>query len=120
MRLPALFNSPALQPTVLSDVTQRAVHEMLQEGESQNTQASYRGALRYWAAWFGMRYGLQITLPIATPAVLQFIMTTLSAPRPRAWPTSCRPLSTRPWWRPGSRVSPVRWPSIPWCTGSRS
>ena len=74
MRLPALFSSPALVPTALSEVTERAVHEMLREGESRNTQASYRGALRYWAAWFGLRYGLQIALPLAAPAVLQFIV----------------------------------------------
>lgn len=74
MRLPALFSSPALRPTVLSHVTERAVEEMLQEGESRNTQASYRSALRYWAAWFGLRYGLQITLPLAGPAVMQFIV----------------------------------------------
>ncbi|MCW5648245.1 MAG: site-specific integrase [Ramlibacter sp.] len=74
MRLPSLFSSPALQPTVLSSVTEQAVSELLQEGEARNTQASYRSALRYWAAWFGIRYGLQITLPVAVPAILQFIV----------------------------------------------
>ena len=74
MRLPALFSSPALQPTVLSSVTEQAVSELLQEGEARNTQVSYRSALRYWAAWFGLRYGLQITLPVSVPAILQFIV----------------------------------------------
>ena len=74
MRLPVLRPSPALQPAELSDVTARAVEELLREGESQNTLASYRSALRYWAAWFGLRYGRQISLPLPVPAVLQFIV----------------------------------------------
>lgn len=74
MRLPVLQKIPALQPTELSDVTQRAVEELLREGESQNTLASYRSALRYWAAWYGLRYGTMIQLPVATPCVLQFIV----------------------------------------------
>lgn len=57
MRLPVLQKIPALQPTELRDVTQRAVEDLLRESESQNTLASYRSALRYWAAWYGLRYG---------------------------------------------------------------
>ncbi|MDR7377095.1 integrase [Rhodoferax ferrireducens] len=74
MRLPSLRKTPALQPTELTDVTQRAVEDLLREGESQNTLTSYRGALRYWAAWYGMRYGGQIGLPLPTACVLQFIV----------------------------------------------
>lgn len=74
MRLPALQKVPALQPTELSAVTQRAVDELLREGESKNTLASYRSALRYWAAWYGIRYGSQIQLPVPTSCVLQFIV----------------------------------------------
>jgi len=74
MRLPVLQKVPALQPTELSEVTQRAVDELLREGESKNTLASYRSALRYWAAWYGIRYGGQIQLPLPSPCVLQFIV----------------------------------------------
>lgn len=74
MRLPVLLDSPALLPQELAASTQRAVDELLREGESQNTLASYRSALRYWAAWFALRYGVQITLPLPVPAVLQFIV----------------------------------------------
>lgn len=74
MRLPVLQKVPALQPTELSAVTQRAVDELLREGESKNTLASYRSALRYWAAWYGIRYGGQIQLPLPSPCVLQFIV----------------------------------------------
>ena len=74
MRIPALQKVPALQPTELSEVTQRAVEDLLREGESKNTLTSYRSALRYWAAWYGIRYGVQIQLPVPTPCVLQFIV----------------------------------------------
>lgn len=74
MRLPTLQKIPALQPTELSDVTQRAVNDLLREGESQNTQASYRSALRYWSAWYGIRYGQQVQLPLPAACVMQFIV----------------------------------------------
>ena len=74
MRLLALQKIPTLQPSELSDVTQRAVEDLLREGESQNTLASYRSALRYWAAWYGLRYGVMVELPVATECVLQFIV----------------------------------------------
>ena len=74
MRLPSLKNSPSLEPSSLSLVTAKAVEELMREGESVNTLASYRSALRYWAAWFGVRYGrgtvsyTHLTLP-TTPYV---------------------------------------------------
>lgn len=74
MRLPALKNTPALQPHELSDVTAQAVADLLREGESLNTQLSYRSALRYWAAWYGLRYGAQINLSLPANCVLQFIV----------------------------------------------
>lgn len=74
MHLLTLQKVPAPLPTELSDVTQRAVEDLLREGESENTLTSYRSALRYWAAWYGIRYGKQIELPVPTPCVLQFIV----------------------------------------------
>lgn len=74
MHLPILQKIPALLPTALSDVTQRAIDDLLREGESRNTLISYRSALRYWAAWYGIRYGSQIQLPVPTPCVLQFVV----------------------------------------------
>lgn len=74
MSLPALQTVPALQPAILNDVTRDAVRELMREGESENTLASYRAALRYWAAWYGMRYGAQIHLPLPVACVLQFVV----------------------------------------------
>lgn len=74
MRLPVLRTVATLQPQELSQATQDAVGELLREGESQNTLASYRSALRYWAGWFVLRYGVTLTLPVPPAAVLQFIV----------------------------------------------
>ena len=73
MRLPVLRSQPTLQPQELSNAAQDAVNELLREGESRNTLASYRCALRYWAAWFGLRYGAPIPCRRAC-GVLQFIV----------------------------------------------
>jgi integrase len=74
MRLPALRQSAQLQPHELSEACERAVKEMVRQGESANTVASYKSALRYWAGWFNVRYGIPIGLPVPVPAVLQFIV----------------------------------------------
>jgi integrase len=74
MRLPALRNTPALEPEALNEMTHKAVNELLREGESLNTLISYRSALRYWAAWFGVRYGRQIELPVTVTCVMQFVV----------------------------------------------
>ncbi|MBN9373621.1 site-specific integrase [Hydrogenophaga sp.] len=74
MALPSLLKTPALAPHELSAVTEQAVADLLREGESANTQRSYQSALRYWAAWYAMRYGDQIALPLPAACVLQFIV----------------------------------------------
>jgi len=43
-------------------------------GESANTLCSYRSALRYWAAWFALRYRQPIALPVAEAVLLQSIV----------------------------------------------
>lgn len=63
-----------LDPMTLGPMAEAAVLELLREGDAANTQASYRAALRYWAAWYGLRYGQAIALPVAEAAVLQFIV----------------------------------------------
>ena len=74
MLISVLQNSPVQQPAQLSDKAHRAVDEFLREGESPNTMASYRSALRYWSAWHAERYGSEIQLPVLVPCVLQFIV----------------------------------------------
>ncbi len=74
MDLPVLTERQALEPSQLADVTRQAVEELLAEGESTNTRNSYRAALQYWAAWFALRYGLQLALPVPPEVVMQFIV----------------------------------------------
>ena len=63
-----------LDPQQLGQMAEDAMRELMLEGESENTIRSYQTALRYWAAWYGLRYGQQITLPVLAHVVLQFIV----------------------------------------------
>jgi len=65
---------PALDPARLGDMAGAAEAALLRQGESENTLRSYRSALRYWAAWYLLRYGQAIALPVAEATVLQFIV----------------------------------------------
>lgn len=74
MNLTINRNNFELNPFLLDVAAQRAVEDLLREGESANTMASYRSALRYWAAWHAMRYGCQIQLPVPVTTLMQFIV----------------------------------------------
>ncbi|MGM9488096.1 tyrosine-type recombinase/integrase [Ideonella sp. YS5] len=71
---PALAELPPLDPAHLGDMAQAAEAALLRQGESENTLRSYRSALRYWAAWFALRYRQPIALPVPEAAVVQFIV----------------------------------------------
>jgi len=64
----------ALDPQVLHDQAEASVRALLKEGESANTVRSYASTLRYWAAWFRLRYRAALALPVPAPAVLQFLV----------------------------------------------
>src|SRR5678815_4932519 len=63
-----------LDPGQLSGMAEEAAQDLMAEGESDNTRLAYRAAMRYWAAWFGARYGRQMALPVPVPVVVQFIV----------------------------------------------
>ena len=67
-------NFSILKFDTLDGAAQEAVDQLLKEGESQNTLASYRSALRYWTAWHAIRYGKKIELPLLPSCVVQFIV----------------------------------------------
>jgi integrase len=48
---------PTLDPTLLDAAGLRAAEEFVAEGTPANTARSYASALRYWAAWYALRYG---------------------------------------------------------------
>lgn len=64
----------ALDPAVLAPFAADAVDALLAEGESKNTVRSYQAALRYWAAWFWLRYRQPIALPVPVAAIQQFVI----------------------------------------------
>ncbi len=64
----------ALNPETLHAQAEASVRALYQEGQSANTARSYASALRYWAAWFRLRYRAALELPVPTPVVLQFIV----------------------------------------------
>ena len=71
---PALAELPPLDPAHLGHMAEAAEAALLRQGESENTLRSYRSALRYWAAWFALRYRTAIALPVPETAVIQFIV----------------------------------------------
>lgn len=65
---------PLLQPHMLADAAIAAVTRFQKEGESENTRRAYRQALRYWLAWFHVRYGQELKLPVHVATVAQFVV----------------------------------------------
>lgn len=63
-----------LDPRRLSQATEDAARELVRQGTSANTLASYQAAMRYWAAWFNVRYARALSLPVEVPVVVQFIV----------------------------------------------
>lgn len=65
---------PSQDPALLDAMAERAARELLREGESPNTRASYQSAMRYWAAWFAATYRQPLVLPAPAAAVVRFIV----------------------------------------------
>lgn len=63
-----------LQPDALDARTQEAVRALFREGTSPNTAASYGAAIRYWSAWYALRYHQAFTLPLPPQVVIQFLV----------------------------------------------
>jgi site-specific recombinase XerC len=80
--LKKLVHADLLSPEQLSSMTTLAAQEMTLEGESSNTVASYASATRYWGAWFALRYGTQLHLPVGHKVVIQFIVDHLPRRKP--------------------------------------
>lgn len=89
--LMALKSLPVLDPGQISSLTASAVQELLEEGESANTVATYRSALKYWAAWFSVRYGRKLELPVPVPVVIQFLVDHIERSTPKGLVTQLPP-----------------------------
>lgn len=55
-----------------------------------NTQRAYAAALRYWSAWFALRYGERIALPVSPTVVIDFLQDHL-AQNPNRDPATANP-----------------------------
>lgn len=63
-----------LDPHHLSQLAEESARELVRQGQSENTLASYLAAMRYWGAWYGARFGANLELPVPVAAVVQFIV----------------------------------------------
>jgi integrase len=82
-RVPILHaTADTLDPQALHEQAQASVAALLKAGESANTQRAYASALKYWAAWFQLRYRTALTLPVPVPVVLQFLVDHVERPGP--------------------------------------
>lgn len=65
---------PPLDPLRLDAAALEAVRQIHAAGESENTRTAYCTALRYWLAWFELRYGAALALPVHPATAIQFVV----------------------------------------------
>jgi len=63
----------ALEPSSVSAHAQEVAAQLSRDAKSRNTLRAQQSALAYWAAWFEVRYGQKLALPVPVAVVLQFI-----------------------------------------------
>ena len=71
---------PALDPRRLHQQAEASARAILKAGRAKNTDKSYASALRYWAAWFRLRFDEAFTLPVAAATVVQFLTDHIQRP----------------------------------------
>lgn len=69
----SLAGGPARHFARVPDVVDELVSPLLSSVNSAHTARICRTALRYWSAWFSLRYDACLRLPVTVSAVLQFI-----------------------------------------------
>lgn len=70
-----LTDVATLDPALLDAASVRAAEEFVADGTPANTARSYASALRYWAAWYALRYGQPFDAgPLSVAAVSQFVL----------------------------------------------
>lgn len=66
---------PTLDPGALDAASIRAAEEFVADGTPANTVRSYASALRYWAAWYALRYGQPFgDAPLPIAVATQFVL----------------------------------------------
>jgi integrase len=73
--VPSPTGPAILDPAVLDAAATQAAEEFVTEGTPANTARSYASALRYWAAWYGLRYGKSFgEQPVSVAVASQFVL----------------------------------------------
>lgn len=62
-----------LDPQEISDGALEVARQLRMDAQSRNTVRAEDSVRAYWAAWFLVRYGVRIQLPVPVAAVMQFI-----------------------------------------------
>lgn len=72
---PARAAAPRASTLALSELgdSEASLRSLVREGSADNTVAAYQAAMRYWEAWYGMRYGDALPWPVPETVVLQFV-----------------------------------------------
>jgi hypothetical protein len=102
-----------LDPEALHAHAEAPVRALLAGGESANTMRSYAGALRYWVAWFRLRYRVTLALPLPVLVVLQFLISYRFCRRPircGSWCVASGGRMRRAGPRPASKQALMRGP----------
>ena len=62
-----------LDPAHLTPEAATAIENLRRGDYTDNTLETIDSAMRYWSAWYAVRYGRVISLPVSVPSTLQFI-----------------------------------------------
>lgn len=63
-----------LDPERLSPAAAEAAKKIRLGKKAKSTYDAIDSAMRYWSAWYALRYGQSIALPVSVPTVTQFIV----------------------------------------------
>jgi len=73
--VPSPARPATLDPAVFDATATHAAQEFIAEGTPENTARSYASALRYWAAWFALRYDRPFgEQPVTVAVASQFVL----------------------------------------------
>lgn len=76
-------STPALSPGNMDVGTWNQAVSMLAAGTPANTQRSYASAAQYLAAWYRLRFGTDIALPVPPAATVRFVLDHLPSRTPQ-------------------------------------
>ncbi|BEP38471.1 site-specific integrase (plasmid) [Variovorax sp. V59] len=76
------YSAPTPDREQINRLTSKVVGDGLSQFHSRNTVASYCSAMRYWFAWYQLRFGGEMKFPVSVLVVVQFIVDHAALPAP--------------------------------------